>query len=348
MAVIQYIATYKRRITKPVMLGFLMLGLLGLGPLHKNMLASLDVDAAALSDIETAAGGDLAVRVHADGRAHMLQLSNATNRLEDLFASLDYDLRAIAAGHNAVPPVYVSALPVDLPGLRVVERRKDVFIRTMLPLVLAENANIREDRRRIIAIRTDLEGGRAVTAAAQSWLSSMMTRYKVKDAVITPEAVEKLLVKVDVIPPSLAVAQAIVESGWGTSRFAREGNAIFGQWTWSSAHDGMVPGSRDTGKKHRIRSFDTLGESVASYMLNLNRHYAYAGLRKRRVAMRETGMRPTGPELAGQLSRYSTKREGYVRLLRSLIRTNDLAGLDTAALADSVIISRIDVADSGL
>lgn len=338
------------------MLGLFTAGLLSLGAARHATIDSLkggdEPAAAQLAAIATATGGNLAVNVVARGNVHSLNLQDSTARLEDLFKTLDYDLGAVATGNSHVPPVYVASLPADLAGLSVVDRRKSVFVRTMLPLVLAANEDIREERRRIIAIRTDLEAGRPVPPASQAWLTGVMNRYKIKPQKfadgLTANVVEELLVKVDVIPPSLALAQAIVESGWGTSRFAREGNAIFGQWTWSSRHDGMVPGSRDDGKTHRIRAFDTLQGSVASYMLNLNRHYAYAGFRRLRHDLREQGKTPTGVELAAELSRYSTKREGYVRLLRGLIRTNALAGLDTSKLADGVTVSRVDVADRGI
>jgi len=135
---------------------------------------------------------------------------------------------------------------------------------------------------------------------------------------------------------SLAMAQAAIESGWGTSRFAIHGNAIFGQWTTAGGR-GLVPTGREEGKTHKVRAFDRLSDSVNAYILNLNTHRAYRGLRELRQEARKDGKRPNGLVLAAGLEPYSERGEEYVELLRSLIRVNRLTPLDDAVLSDKVI-----------
>jgi Bax protein len=141
---------------------------------------------------------------------------------------------------------------------------------------------------------------------------------------------------VDVVPVSLALAQAAIESGWGTSRFARQGNAIFGQWT-SQDGKGLVPSARPEGKTHKVRSFDRLSESVEAYLLNLNTHRAYRDFRTLRQQSRNSGERPKGEVLATGLEAYSEKGEEYVDLLRDMIRVNRLAAFDDAILSDKIL-----------
>lgn len=140
--------------------------------------------------------------------------------------------------------------------------------------------------------------------------------------------------RVDIIPPSLALAQAAKESGWGTSRFARNGNALFGQWTWDE-DQGMEPKDRPEGTDHLVREFDTLLDSVEAYMLNLNRHRAYRELRSLRAGMRKRGEPIDGISLAGGLESYSELGMEYVERIRSMIDLNQLLALDNAELASS-------------
>jgi uncharacterized FlgJ-related protein len=139
--------------------------------------------------------------------------------------------------------------------------------------------------------------------------------------------------RVDIIPPSLALAQAAEESGWGTSRFADVGNALFGQWTWS---EGIAPLEQREGKgDYRIAKFDSPLDSVRAYMLNLNTHAAYRSLRERRREMRVRGDQLSGWELAETLTSYSERGAAYVETLHTIMRVNRLAATDSAYLTDS-------------
>ena len=139
----------------------------------------------------------------------------------------------------------------------------------------------------------------------------------------------------DIIPPALAIAQAAKESGWGGSRFAQAGNALYGQWTWNSSHKGIIPKERPKGKTYRVRAFDNILNATRAYMLNLNANRAYGGLRERRLQRRKAGKALTGLALTEELLGYSAIGNRYVKALKSLIRANKLTALNTAKLGES-------------
>ena len=148
------------------------------------------------------------------------------------------------------------------------------------------------------------------------WLSSKMKEYKLKEY-----SIEKLLQKVDKIPVSLALAQAVIESGWGTSRFAIEGNALFGQYIWDQNKDGIVPENRDLGENYKIKSFNTLSDSVSSYMKNLNTNHHYAEFRLNRYIMRNNNLPLNGVTLSNYLYNYSIE-DDYSEKIKNIIKTN--------------------------
>ena len=228
-----------------------------------------------------------------------------------------------------VPRVYIDSLPDGLEDMQV-KQRKAVFNATMLPLVLKANEDIRIERAEILAMRDKIK----LTAEEKSRLVTIARKYRLDLDPTKPDFV-RLLRRVDIIPPSLALAQSAIESGWGTSRFAREGNALYGQWVWGSS-TGIVPEGRDKGARHSIRAFDSLLDSVRAYMLNLNRHRAYSDFRRAREAARQSletdGRNISGKRLAGALEAYSTRRGEYVKELRVIIDANRYTGLDQARL----------------
>lgn len=248
------------------------------------------------------------------------------HHLSKTFAHAAFDLDRVASGSAAVPRVFVQRLPGDLPDLPEVAERKAVFFKSMLPLVLKVNEDLRAERRRLWTLQSRLRLGEKLNAVDRLWLIVMAERYKVKRGDI-----DALLARVDVVPPSLALAQAAEESGWGTSRFTREGNALFGQWTWTG--EGIAPRKRDAGKTHKIRAFDKLIDSVRAYALNLNTHRAYRPLRKARERMRIQGGRLDGYTLAGYLTKYSERGPAYVEALRTIMDANRLNRFDGAKLA---------------
>lgn len=259
-------------------------------------------------------------------------------RLTKIFHRLGYDL-ATVRNDGKVPRVFLDSLPPDLGDMTKVEKRKLVFLKAVLPLVLHVNDVICEDRNRVLALKARVEHGGKLTAKETAWLARVAEDYG-----LDPNAgFAKILAHVDVIPPSLALAQAAVESGWGTSRFAQQANALFGQHTMSG--DGMVPLDRDPGKSHKVRAFDYLVDAVKAYAINLNSNPAYAGFRKLRARMRAENREPDGYALAETLIHYSARRDAYVKELRLTIRANDLRALDEAHLSHSVTL-RVADADS--
>lgn len=249
--------------------------------------------------------------------------------LEARFAALDYDLSAVRQQGEPVPRTLTEEVPKDLADINEVDRRKKLFFRMVLPLVLVANERLTADRVRIIDLRDRHEAGEDLSAKDQAWLQTEFDRYKVDQGDFS-----RLLRRVDVVPPSLAMAQAAIESGWGTSRFAQEGNALFGQWVWGDNADGIVPEDREEGRTHKIRAFDTPLMAVQAYIKNLNTHRAYREFRDMRAQMRQDGSMMNGMTLAQGLESYSEKGDEYVGLVRSIITANRLRPLDHAKLRD--------------
>jgi Bax protein len=213
-------------------------------------------------------------------------------------------------------------LPADLTDVKTIEVRKALFSQAVLPLILRANEDVAADRKRL----GELARTAAWSDADAAWLGQLALRYGTD-----PGEIDELLRRVDVIPPSLALAQAAEESGWGTSRFAVSGNAVFGQWTFDP-DQGLVPLDRNDGAQHLVRSFEGLLASVAGYMRNLNTHDAYAAFRNRRKQMRDEIGALDAMLLANTLLYYSEGRRDYVRKIRDIIERNELAAFDDARL----------------
>lgn len=252
--------------------------------------------------------------------------------LNKTFSKIGYELDPVLDGKSAVPRLFLSSLPYDLERMKESEERKSLFFRTLLPLVLRVNEEIRENRAKVWRLRHRLSVGLDIRAEDRIWLDAAFAKYKVKQA-----RFDRLLEKMDVVPPSLALAQAAEESGWGTSRFTREGNALFGQWTFNPKDKGIVPQNREDGKTHRIRAFDSLSESLKAYVLNLNTHNAYRSLRAVRKTAREKGEGLSGYELVSTLEKYSERGEEYVVSLQTIMNKNNLMRFDKATLDDDDI-----------
>lgn len=247
--------------------------------------------------------------------------------LNKTFSKIGYELDPVLDGKSSVPRLFLSSLPYDLGRMKESEERKSLFFRTLLPLVLRVNEEIRENREKVWRLRHRLSVGLAIRAEDRIWLDAAFTKYKVKQA-----RFDRLLEKMDVVPPSLALAQAAEESGWGTSRFTREGNALFGQWTHNPEDKGIVPLNREDGKTHRIKAFDSLSESLKAYVLNLNTHKAYRSFRALRKSAREKGDVLSGYELIATLDQYSERGEEYVTSLQTIMNKNDLMRFDNVTL----------------
>ncbi len=266
--------------------------------------------------------------VDAVERDHRLQRLKTTGALSKTFKQLGYDLDLVRSGEAAVPRLFLASLPGDIRDIRETRVRKSLFFQTLLPLILRTNEEILRDRRRLWNLHFQQSLDQKQGPADRLWLMVMAERYGVKKNVIAT-----LLKRVDIIPPSLALAQAAEESGWGTSRFVREGNAVFGQWTFSNTGS-LVPAERDEDKNHKIRAFPNLLDSVRAYARNLNTHAAYRQLRKVRSDLRLKGAPLDGLLLVDKLKSYSQRGEKYVEGIRAMIEGNNLHRFDDALLRD--------------
>ncbi len=242
------------------------------------------------------------------------------------FSGAGPDLAAFRWNASPVPRAFAHALPPDIGSLHSVADRKRVFLEIMLPLLLEANERIVAARARIRSAGARLAAGAALSPAEADWLDGMMALYRTADG-----GIGELLHRVDVIPVSLALAQSAIESGWGTSRFALEGHAVFGQRSWDR-HDGIVPRRREAGESHVVKSFTNLGDAVAAYVVNLNRHEAYAAFRDLRAELRTRGYPLDGRVLATTLGGYAEEPD-YVDHVLLVIRHNRLADFDDARLA---------------
>ncbi len=245
----------------------------------------------------------------------------ALETLESLFAQLDYHLERVRK-EGVVPRLLVREMPSGLSRLRDIDRRKAVFIRIALPLILATNEEIRADRERIERLRSMRATVKRLPVSDSLWLHDIFVAYGVAQFDF-----EELLLRVDIIPPSLALAQAAEETGWGTSRFVRRGNALFGERTYRTSK-GMVPLRKRPHENFRVRNFGRLFDAVRAYAANLNTHPAYAGFRAKRCAMRAGAGGLDAAALAGELKAYSERRQAYIKTIRAIMRGNALTGFD--------------------
>ena len=249
-------------------------------------------------------------------------------RLQAALDRMGFDLEAVAHGYMSVPSMQVATLPPDLDHLDAIDDRKSLFLRLLLPVVLQVNERIGADRSHLLALRTKMNAGVTLEADEVQWIMTQADAYDQPDA-----DVEALLRKIDVIPPSLALAQAIEESGWGTSRIARQGNALFGQF------------GQDEDGDWNYRNFATLTDAVAAYVHNLNTHRAYREFRLSRAHMRSHGGDIDAWNLATTLHRYSERGDEYVQSLRVIMQNNGLEAFDSARLnvrRVAMIVARAD------
>jgi Bax protein len=249
------------------------------------------------------------------------------------FRAIGYRLEDVMAGTELVPRVFVKAMPRDLRQLNSIDTRKQVFIKTMLPLILRVNEELRQNRARIAELNQRVAEGGVLSAAESRWIAAQYERHDVK-----PGDIALLLRRVDVIPPSLALAQAAEESGWGTSRFAQEGRALFGQRTHANGI-GLVPAAHAAEAGIKVKSFDELLDGVRSYARNLNTHNAYADFRQLRARMREQARDMSGlnsMRLIETLRSYSERGMDYVDTIKTIIRVNNLRRLDGARLSANI------------
>ncbi|AXH11174.1 glucosaminidase domain-containing protein [Halarcobacter bivalviorum] len=201
------------------------------------------------------------------------------------------------------------------------KKAKDYFFNFLGKKVEIENLKILKERDFILS----LDGKKDLNKDSKEYkeLEKLQKKYKVKNIY----DYKTFLNRVDIIPPSLAIAQAATESAWGKSRFIREANNIFGHWTYDKKI-GMVPLRREEGKKHMVRIFPNLESSIAVYMRNLNRTGAYKSFRDNREKMRKNGKFINGLILSEDMTKYSAIGYDYVIILKSIIKKYKLTQLD--------------------
>jgi len=236
-----------------------------------------------------------------------------------LFEDLDYNLSKIRKGKK-VKPFYISLLPKDISLIEDVRERKELFIKIVLPLILQENEKIEEDRKKLFKVLAK----KSNTKEEKNWLKWKFKEYKIKNRDIS-----ELKIRMDIVPVSLAIAQAAIESGWGTSRFALEGNALFGQWTWSDK--GLKPLDNVDGD-HKVMHFKILTASIKAYKKNLNTHSGYIEFREARANLRNRNERVTGLKLTQYLDKYSATGMEYTKKIELTIKKNSLSDFENAKL----------------
>tara|TARA_B110000211_G_scaffold107456_1_gene124661 strand:- start:1041 stop:2504 length:1464 start_codon:yes stop_codon:yes gene_type:complete len=239
----------------------------------------------------------------------------------NLFEDLDYDLDSVRDS-KLVKPIYFTRLPKDLDSIRSTKKKKETFLKILLPLIVAENEKIKKDKKYLLKILKE-----NTKPENQKWINKKYRDYRVKKSNIN-----ELIEKMDVIPISIALAQAAKESGWGTSRFALEGNAIFGQWTWKG--DGIEPLEKANDANHKILKFPLLRASVKAYITNLNSHNSYKAFRKKRADLRKQNKPLLGKELIDELENYAQTGKEYTKVLRQIIEQNDLDEFETVEIDD--------------
>ena len=246
-----------------------------------------------------------------------------TSEIDSLFEEVNYNLKDVRET-KLVKPIDIGLLPNEIKNISNTKKRKEMFIKIVLPLIVKENSKIRVDRKRLFTIlsknsNTDIE---------KKWLEKKYKQYGVRK-----NDLSTLKVRMDEIPVSLAIAQAAKETGWGTSRFALKGNALFGQWTWSG--EGLKPKNADEGKDHKVMKFNSLQLSVRAYLRNLNTHSTYKNLRKARTELRNQNKTLDSITLSKHLDKYAETGSQYIDVLQKIIEQNNLKDFDEARLLPS-------------
>ena len=241
-----------------------------------------------------------------------------TDDLNKIFDKQKYYISSVR-DKKLVPNISINKFPKDFNLISSTKDKKSLFIRSLLPLIISENNKIIEANKRIKKI--DNNTFEYIARDDALWLKKQFKNYKVKS-----HHIDDLIAKVDIIPVSIALAQAAIESGWGTSRFVSEGNALFGQWSWFKG-SGIIPKKRDSDETYEIKSFENLRQSVAAYMKNLNSHNNYSEFRAVRNNYRINNSKINSIKLIKYLSNYAENTE-YSKILEKIIKKNDLQEFD--------------------
>ena len=245
--------------------------------------------------------------------------------INQLFKDTKYNLDNVRK-NKIVKPINLSLLPSEIRNIESTKKKKSLFIKIVLPLILEENNRIKVDRKKLFRILNKNRN----SEAEKKWLNSKFKQYGVLN-----NDLSTLKVRMDIVPVSLAIAQAAKESGWGTSRFAIEGNALFGQWTWSG--EGIKPAGIDSEEKHKVMKFKVLKASVRAYQRNLNTHGSYKEFRSERANMRDNDEELDSLILADYLDKYAATGKEYTKIIKQIIKQNNLQDFDRVKLLPSSI-----------
>jgi Bax protein len=252
-----------------------------------------------------------------------VRLSAST--IKQLFKDTNYNLDDVRK-KKLVKPVSLSLLPEEMKMIENTKKRKELFIQIILPLVIKENNYIRSERKKLFNILNKNHN----TNSEKKWLEQKFKQYGVAS-----KDLSTLKVRMDEIPVSMAIAQAAKETGWGTSRFAQEGNALFGQWTWTG--EGIKPAGAEVDSTHKVMRFKVLQASVKAYHRNLNTHSSYRDFRRVRAELRDEGKALDSIVLSEYLDKYAQTGKKYIKILQQIIKQNKLTDFDDVKLLPSSI-----------
>ena len=239
----------------------------------------------------------------------------------DIFKKYNFTIDSFIKDQSSNIIIF-SSLPKDFMDINSINERKNLFINTLLPITFIENLKILDDRKKILDWWSQSNGETYQREFWPNWLYDVSDKYDYEGSNIG-----ELLMRVDIVPLSLALAQAAIESGWGTSRYLREGNALYGQYTFDKSL-GLEPLDKDKDKDFYVRKFINLSDSTRSYLKNLNTHNAYVKFRQERGTLRMNGDSLTGLSLAKFLVNYSERRSEYVADIKTIIETNNFMKFD--------------------
>tara|TARA_S200000501_G_scaffold363837_1_gene395228 strand:- start:4332 stop:5477 length:1146 start_codon:yes stop_codon:yes gene_type:complete len=240
--------------------------------------------------------------------------------IQELFKTIDYNLKDVRK-NKIVKPVDLRFLPKELKNIEDIKERKNLFIKIILPLIIEENDKILNDRKILFSILNKNSN----SDQESKWLKTKFKQYGLKNKDIL-----SLKIRMDIIPTSLTIAQAAKETGWGTSRFAIEGNALFGQWTYSGS--GIKPLKASDDENHKVMKFQILKASVRAYHRNLNTHSSYRKFRMKRAEARDNDESLDSILLADYLDKYAETGLEYTKTLKKIILQNSLKEFDDAKI----------------
>jgi len=249
----------------------------------------------------------------------------ATERLADIefdpaqalsLQAIKKDLKHWRSGGN-IDGHILKSIPAYVHEAKTPQGWKNAFLHTLIPNVLQLAEFIKTDRTRLLTLLQKQAQGKKLSKVQKAWLERLFKNYRIED-----QNHQRLLKRLDQIPLSMVLAQAANESAWGRSRFAKQGNALFGQWTWGN--DGIIPKGRPFGATYRVKSFESISHSIHAYIMNINSHPAYRGFREQRAMMRQADQSLNVRPLVRSLSQYSERGEAYPEELLSIIRVNRL------------------------